>query len=202
MKQLAMGFLLFLGILLIGGAIATADTPVDTSDATITDAIRATFGADPLLANSTIQVDTDAGFVVLSGVVKTQEEIDKAVELANSVDGVRQVSSNIKVDSASRGDSASAEVQEANHIPVDEVEKPDMDQQLDNADASITEQILNDLSNDTTISSAKIEVETIDGTVRLSGTVTTKEQANRAMEIARAVNGVKNVKSDLIVKTS
>jgi hyperosmotically inducible protein len=202
MKHLAAGFLLVMAMFITGIAVA-ADTPAEISDANITEAVRAKFGSDTLLANSTIQVDTDGGFVVLTGVVKTQEEIDRALELANSVDGVRQVTSNIKVEAASEANNVNAEVQEASgSIPAEEVQQQDTDLNPMVADENITKQIKKSLSEDSIVSGAEIDVATSDGVVHLSGTVASQEQADRAIEIASEVDGVKSVKSDLVVKTS
>ncbi len=48
--------------------------------------------------------------------------------------------------------------------------------------------------------SRKVKVETTDGVVQLSGTVENQAQSERAEGIAKAINGVKSVKNDLVVK--
>jgi hyperosmotically inducible protein len=53
---------------------------------------------------------------------------------------------------------------------------------------------------DPDVSGLAIEVETFKDVVQLSGFVDTKEQAEKAAEIARNVEGVKSVKNSLIVK--
>ncbi|MNE99360.1 Osmotically-inducible protein Y precursor [compost metagenome] len=48
--------------------------------------------------------------------------------------------------------------------------------------------------------SRNVKVETTDGVVQLSGEVKTQAQAERAESIAKAIDGVKSVKNDLVVK--
>jgi len=48
--------------------------------------------------------------------------------------------------------------------------------------------------------SREINVETFKGIVQLSGFVTSQSEANKAIEIARSVNGVKSVKNDMRIK--
>jgi hyperosmotically inducible protein len=45
-------------------------------------------------------------------------------------------------------------------------------------------------------------VETTNGVVHLTGDVKSKAEADKAIEIAKKVDGVKKVKSDLVVKPS
>ena len=51
------------------------------------------------------------------------------------------------------------------------------------------------------LSSLKIEVDTKDGVVTLSGTVATQELKSRATQIAQNTNGVRSVVDNLAVKT-
>jgi osmotically-inducible protein OsmY len=45
-----------------------------------------------------------------------------------------------------------------------------------------------------------VNVDTFKGTVQLSGFVNTKEQKNRAGELARAVDGIKDVENNITIK--
>jgi hyperosmotically inducible protein len=67
-------------------------------------------------------------------------------------------------------------------------------------DGSITAAIKMKLANDETVSASKIDVDTKDGFVTLNGTVTTQAEADRAVSLARTVDGVKEVRSNLIVE--
>ena len=75
-----------------GAAIADA-----TADARMTAAIKAKLVADPDLSALKIGVNTTEGLVTLSGTVSSEEKIAKAMNLALSVDGVREVVSTLQV---------------------------------------------------------------------------------------------------------
>ncbi|GBG14951.1 transporter [Novimethylophilus kurashikiensis] len=70
-------------------------------DSVITTKIKAKFAKDKGVSAMHIKVDTDsAGVVQLSGKAKSQAEIDRAVELAKSVEGVTSVDNRITLDMA------------------------------------------------------------------------------------------------------
>lgn len=66
-------------------------------DGTITAAIKMKFANDEMVSASNIDVDTNQGDVTLNGVVSTRAEADRAAQLAQSVDGVKSVHSNLVV---------------------------------------------------------------------------------------------------------
>jgi hyperosmotically inducible protein len=66
-------------------------------------------------------------------------------------------------------------------------------------DATITARVKTVLLNDQQISATKIDVATTDGIVTVSGSVKTQAEAGRAVELARQVTGVRDVKSALQV---
>jgi len=68
-----------------------------TADARITTAIKVKLAADPELSVLQISVDTTAGLVTLAGKVKSPELVDKAIDVAKSVDGVTEVKSTLQV---------------------------------------------------------------------------------------------------------
>jgi len=53
---------------------------------------------------------------------------------------------------------------------------------------------------ESTLKSAEINVETFKGVVQLSGFVSSQAAISKAIEVARAVNGVKSVKNDMRIK--
>jgi hyperosmotically inducible protein len=67
------------------------------SDATITGTVKLKLAADTHLSAREINVDTANRVVTLNGRVATAELIDKAVEIAKSVPGVKDVKSNLEV---------------------------------------------------------------------------------------------------------
>jgi len=68
-------------------------------------------------------------------------------------------------------------------------------------DATITANVKGKLVAEPTTKAYEISVETLNGTVQLSGFVQSSEEKSKAGEIAKAVPGVKSVKNDLILKS-
>jgi len=69
-------------------------------------------------------------------------------------------------------------------------------------DSAITVKIKTALLADPDIKSLKIDVDTQDGVVTLSGTVPSATNAARAAQVAKGVDGVKSVQNRLAVKAS
>ncbi|HSE41496.1 MAG TPA: BON domain-containing protein [Acidobacteriota bacterium] len=67
-------------------------------DADISSAIKSRFSESRLISGSNINVDTTNGSVTLNGKVSNQEKVDRALQIARSVDGVKSVNSNLIVD--------------------------------------------------------------------------------------------------------
>jgi len=67
-------------------------------------------------------------------------------------------------------------------------------------DSAITTKVKTALLADKEVSGGQVEVETFKGVVQLSGFVDTAVQKQKAEQIARRTQGVKEVKNDLIVK--
>lgn len=67
-------------------------------------------------------------------------------------------------------------------------------------DTVITAKVKAAFLNDPVLNVAEINVETFKGIVQLSGFVSSREAAQRAVTVARQVSGVKSVKNDMRVK--
>lgn len=67
-------------------------------------------------------------------------------------------------------------------------------------DTVITAKVKTAIFNEPDLSAAEINVETFRGEVQLSGFVTSRAHADRAVEVARGVAGVESVKNDMRVK--
>ena len=67
-------------------------------------------------------------------------------------------------------------------------------------DTVITTKVKAAILEEPTLKSAEINVETFKGVVQLSGFVSSRTAIEKAVEVARRVEGVKSVKSDMIVK--
>ena len=66
-------------------------------DSTITTKVKAKFAKDPVVSAMQVKVETFKGVVQLSGFVDTQEQADRAVQLARDVKGVQEVKNSIVV---------------------------------------------------------------------------------------------------------
>ena len=67
-------------------------------------------------------------------------------------------------------------------------------------DSVITTKVKAAILDEPTLKVAEINVETFKGIVQLSGFVSSRTAANRAVEVARGIEGVKSVKDDMRIK--
>ncbi|MBA4263836.1 MAG: transporter [Comamonadaceae bacterium] len=67
-------------------------------------------------------------------------------------------------------------------------------------DATITTRVKARFADDSQVSAMRIGVETLNGTVQLSGFARTQAEKDRAAGIARNVPDVRNVKNDIVVR--
>lgn len=67
-------------------------------------------------------------------------------------------------------------------------------------DTVITAKVKAAILGESTLKSTEINVETYKGIVQLSGFVSSQADANKAVELARAVKGVSSVKNDMRIK--
>lgn len=149
-------------------------------DNKITNTVKVKFRSEPLLSGSKIVIITKNGIVVLSGNLKTEQEASKAVELANSVEGVRDVdTSNLKPEASTQpfADTViSAKVK----------------------GAFIREKLF----GKGPIAVTTITVETTNGTVYLIGTADSHEVVQNAEKLAKAISGVKRVENKIQVEAN
>jgi hyperosmotically inducible protein len=68
------------------------------------------------------------------------------------------------------------------------------------SDAELSSSVKAALRADDSIKSFEIAVDTLNGEVRLSGTLDTQVQIDRALVVARAVTGVRGVQNTLVLK--
>lgn len=67
-------------------------------------------------------------------------------------------------------------------------------------DATITTQVKAKFANDPTVSAMSISVETLRGTVQLSGFAKSAAERSQAEALASRVKGVKSVKNDIVIR--
>jgi osmotically-inducible protein OsmY len=68
------------------------------------------------------------------------------------------------------------------------------------ADGTLTAKIKSKMALDDSVKARAIDVDTIDGVVRLTGTVQSARERERALLLARETDGVREVKDGLIVR--
>ncbi|MFN3921787.1 MAG: BON domain-containing protein [Caldimicrobium sp.] len=188
-KGLSILFLIFFillhsgcGWVIVGGGayegykVATDPRSVGTQvdDAIITTKIKAKLIEDPITKARKIDVDTVNGVVTLTGLVESEEEIKRAISIASSTEGVKKVVNNLKI--GKRGIKG--------YI----------------SDKEITIKIKTKFLSDPEIKAFSIDVDTVNGIVTLTGIVDKEEQKKRAVELAKSVEGVKQVIVNIQVK--
>lgn len=100
MRQKKFTAVLLALVLVLPLLAACGKTVGDTiDDATVTSKVKTAFINDPLVGALRIDVDTFKGVVTLSGRVKSKTEEAKAIEIARSVGGVRDVKSTLQIES-------------------------------------------------------------------------------------------------------
>ena len=89
----AWGMVVLVGLLLVGCAVMTGrQSPgAAVSDSTITTKVKSSFLGDPVVSALAIDVDTTDGVVVLTGFVASEQERQRAIQLAQAVEGVKRV---------------------------------------------------------------------------------------------------------------
>jgi osmotically-inducible protein OsmY len=187
------------------------------SDAGVTTAVKSKLAADDTVKAYQLDVDTADRVVTLSGTVATPAEKQQAVMIARQTDGVRDVVDRITIGpaaTATTGDirddanEAAREIQQEGREAGREIQQEGREaaregrQEAREAgavieDAAITSAVKSKFLADTAVSGLKIDVDTKDGIVTLSGMVATRAEADRAAAIARDTNGVTRVVNNL-----
>lgn len=88
---------ILLAFLMLGlGAAAAGDRSAGEviDDALITTKIKSSLAADPQVSALAIDVDTSNGIVSLTGVVDSEAQRQRAIQLAQGMEGVRRVDGN------------------------------------------------------------------------------------------------------------
>jgi hyperosmotically inducible protein len=89
------GILLAMLLVVTGAAMAgERSTGQAIDDTLITTKVKASFVADPQVSALAITVETDHGVVTLSGVVESEAERQRAIQLAQGMEGVTRVDAN------------------------------------------------------------------------------------------------------------
>lgn len=159
-----------------GYAVGTDERPAGTmvDDAAITAKVKTELIGEKNVKARNIDVDTVAGVVVLSGYVDSQQEANRAGQLAKSVPGVVRVKNELRVGSRSMG------------------------QGLD--DKVLGAKIKARLMEEPGVRSLNIDVDVYSGSANVTGTVPSQEQKKKILALIRSIDGVKGVVDNLQVR--
>lgn len=168
-------------IMALSGSAFAADSAPRTAgvvmdDAAITASIKTRLTLEKDTKARQINVETQKGIVQLNGFVDSSEARSAAEKIAAGTDGVKQVRNNLEVRSADR----------AADVVVD--------------DAMLTGKVEAALVADKRTSAMRVDIESHDGEVQLSGFAKSQAEKDAAVDVARAVAGVRSVKNAIDVR--
>ena len=143
------------------------------SDAGITTAIKAKLAADDEVKAYQIDVDTQDKIVTLNGTVDDARAKTRAADIARLQKGVSHVVDNIAVTAGGP-------------MPM-------------SPDPTVTVAVKTRLLADTAIAGRRIDVDTRDGVVTLSGEVRSQAEKDIAVQLARDTTGVREVIDRLVI---
>ena len=159
----------------VGSAPSTTiGTEID--DSVLTTRIKSALLSDPDIKSLDFKIETRKGKVQLSGFVDNQAQIDRAAEIARKEPGVTAIENNLVL--------KGAPTTVGNVID----------------DSVVTTRVRSALLADDQIHSLDIAVVTRKAEVQLSGYVDTEKQIQRAVDIAKGVDGVRSVSNEMSVK--
>lgn len=152
----------------------TVGTEID--DSVVTARVKSALLADNDTKSFEIKVETRKGQVQLSGFVDTQARIDNAIALTRKVEGVASVENGMTLKDG----------------------KATVGNIVD--DGVVTAKVKSALLADPDIKSFDIAIATRKGEVQLSGYVNNQAQIDRAIDIARGIEGVQSINNEMSIK--
>jgi len=190
------------------GLVAAAVIAVGCAqtDAGVTTKVKSKLAADDTVKAHQIDVDTKDHVVTLSGNVDSAAAKDRAAELARQTTGVTDVVNNITVGTGSMAmpgeGGAPAPGGEGDAAAGGNAPNPEPDRSAGQTvdDASITAAVKTKLLADTKVGGLKIDVDTRNGVVYLTGDhMKSQAEIDQAVKLAKETSGVKSVESKLVV---
>lgn len=166
----------------------------DVNAGWITTKIQAQYFMTPDVRARGVDVTTsDTGVVTLAGEVESQESRRRAEEIARQTDGVRQVENQLRVVPE---DTRSADAPSTDARQGTETDRTDVAARPDSEpvnDGWLTTKIQSKYFLDTDVAGRRIDVDSNDGVVTLSGEVRSEAERRQAVAIARNTDGVRDV---------
>ena len=154
----------------------TTSVGTEIDDSVLTAKVRAGLLSDSDIQSFDIRAETRKGEVQLSGFVERQAQIDRAIALVRAIDGVTGVDNRIALKASSTT----------------------VGNKVD--DGIVTTRVKAALLGDERIKSSDIAVLTRKGQVQLSGFVDSQTQMDRAVLVARNIEGVLQVSNEMSLK--
>jgi osmotically-inducible protein OsmY len=157
------------------------------TDSGITTKVKSSFVADDTVKASQIEVTTYNGVVTLTGNVDDVATKERAIQLAKSTQGVVKV---VDMLSAREGSATG--------------NAPDTDRTLGEVvtDGGITMSVKSRLLEDPLVKGLRIDVDTRDGIVYLTGSVASDVERQKAVQLTKETKGVREVQSNLTLDRS
>ena len=148
----------------------------EIDDTVVTAKVKSALLGDPEIKAFDIKVETRKGLVLLSGFVDNQFQMDRVVSVVRNVEGVTGTESGMTL--------RDGKVTVGNKVD----------------DSIVTTRVKSALLSDPGVKSADIAVVTSKGEVQLSGFVDSQTQIDRALLVARGVEGAQGVVNKMSIK--
>jgi len=161
----------------------------NSDDARITTSIQSKYFMDDRIKGRHIIVTTNAGVVTLTGEIADDTERAEALLLARTTEGVKRVEDNLTISVAPASSSTGAAPSTAAAPPAEA--RPT--EKAADTDAALADRIKSELASDRQMKNAPIEVTAKGGVVTLQGTAPTRAAKERALTLARGIDGVTQV---------
>lgn len=175
-------------------------------DAALTAEVKTRLMVDEHAEALNTNVDTEGGVVTLSGIATSEEAKAAAEKIASEVDGVSSVNNELEVDPDWHEDVGASGLAQAGAsgtvsagdetLPTEPVANDPEDENSlasETSDVWITSKVKAELFAESGVDATEINVDVEEGVVTLSGEVDDDEVKNRVVELAKKVDGVRDV---------
>jgi len=174
---------------------ASSPPPAPISDdARITTSIQSKYFMADRIKGRHIVVTANAGVVTLHGEIADDTERAEALLLARTTEGVKRVEDNLTIAVAPPASTAATPptttAPSTASAPSAEAKATEVPT---NTDAALEDRIKSQLASDAQVKNAPIEVTAKSGVVLLQGTAPTRAAKERALTVARGIDGVTQV---------
>lgn len=177
---------------------AAAEAGDRIADGWLTTKIQARFFADDQVKARYIDVATKDGVVTIKGFVESPAARERALQIARTTDGVKQVNDQLLI-------GQSPKAFEQNEHPVatsGSVGSAASSAAAKLDDGRITSSIQAKYFLDSRVKGRRIDVDTHSGVVTLKGEVASDDERGQALRLARTTDGVERVEDNLTVNAA